>query len=69
MEVITLYVYQGKDFARVLARSESSPTGFFSVTGAFPTTQDAIDAVVSSKWLGNAPLRFLDLETRETIGG
>lgn len=73
MKTIELCVYRGEGFARVLRKSQASPTGYRSTTGALPTAEAAMDAATESTVpRGLRPdretrMRFLDLETGELL--
>lgn len=76
MKMIDLYIYEGEEHSRVLAKSDTSPTGFMSMTGAFPTAEEAINILIevespreprfagdigANGWGGNT-VRFWNLE-------
>ncbi len=72
-ETIDLFVFRGEEFSRVLYANQHSPTGYTSLTGAFPSPQEAIDVFVRSvregpsAWSPRTHLRFFDLRTRELL--
>lgn len=65
--MIEFTVYEGEEFSRVLARRESSPTGYMSMTGAFPTPKEAIAANEEDGAFDNNPRRYVNLDTGETL--
>jgi hypothetical protein len=68
-DTIDLLLYRGETFFKVLAKSPASPTGHRSLTGPFPTPEQAMDTFVASvrdgrfAWLPSVRLRFFDLDT------
>lgn len=71
---LSLYVWEGESHARVLARRESSPTGYVSLTVG-SDGEEAMDRLVLNPSPGerDATLRFYDLESgdllREAVAG
>lgn len=68
-DTIDLLVYRGDTFCKVLAQSPASPTGHKTLTGPFPSPEQAMDAFVASvrdgrfAWRPSVRLRFFDLDT------
>ncbi len=71
-DTMDLYVCRGEE-ARLLVPQTGSPTGYRSMTGAFSTTEEAIDAFITTARMGPFPyrptmaLRFFELETAHLL--
>jgi hypothetical protein len=63
---IEFTVCEGPESSRVLAPNPASPTGYTSLTGPFPTPQDAIAALETRGW-GDRPRRYVHQDTGQVL--
>lgn len=71
-DTVDLSAFNGETHSQVLAENEASPTGLMSMSGAFPTRQEAIEVytrhICTAPWTWNgATVRFHDLDTKELL--